>query len=51
VESLPRKGPEQNGTGFDFDSASMTEIIKVASTLVLPRSSRNERVDSEGGVL
>ena len=22
-----RKRPEQNGTGFDFDSASMTEVM------------------------
>jgi hypothetical protein len=43
--------PEQNGTGFDFDSASITEIMQVASTLDLPHSSGNERVDSESGVL
>lgn len=27
MESLPRKRPEQNGTGLDFDSGSMTEIM------------------------
>lgn len=48
MESLQRQSPEQNGTGFDFDSALMTEIMQLASTLDLPHSSR---VDSEGGVL
>jgi len=27
VESLPRKSLEQNGTGLDFDSGPMTEIM------------------------
>ncbi len=27
MEGLPRKSPEQNGTGLDFDSGPITEIM------------------------
>lgn len=47
MESLPRKSPEKNGTGFDFNSASMTGIMQVGSTLDLPHSRGNECVDSK----
>lgn len=49
--SLPRKSPEQDGTSFNFDSASTSEIVQVALNLDLPHSGPNEGVDSEGGVL
>ena len=43
MESLPRKSLEQTGTGLDFDSGSMTEImLDPGPSSLMP----DERVDS-----